>query len=331
MVTAGIRKLRHHEAVRRLLVLIAIACLAAPASALADWRAIVDPSARPDVPAVTVSQDLPGGTVILRSWYDTWNGHRRALTILYPKRFTSTGKPLPLVVAAHPAGGASTCADQMAALPGRFDFVLACLDGQGDFTRSFSYGSPGQIHDLAAAPDLIASRLPGFKIDGRRMTIVGSSMGGTEALLVGLRYPQAYRRAIALDPVTDLGFRFDSLPYNRRYLLAAECDGTPDDQADCFAQRSPMTFVGARPPGSTVLNVWYSTADPVSGASQQVPTFVAAERGVLAPGQLEIRIGTWGHGALWDRAEHRAAWLIDAGVGPAGAVPAVTGFTRWPA
>lgn len=315
---------------RRLLVLIAVVCLATPASALADWRSIEDPSARPDVPALTVSQDLPGGTVILRSWYDTWNGHRRALTILYPKRLAGTGSPAPLVVAAHPAGGASTCADQMAALPGRFGFVLACLDGQGDFTRSFSYGSPGQIRDLAAAPDLIASRLPGFKIDGRRMTIVGSSMGGTEALLVGLRYPQAYRRAIALDPVTDLGFRFDSLPYSRRYLLAAECDGTPDDEGDCYAQRSPMTYVGARPSGSTVLDVWYSTADPVSGASQQVPTFLAAERAVLPPGQLEIRVGTWGHGALWDRADHRAAWLIDAGVVPAGALPAVSGFGRWP-
>ena len=317
-------------AVRHLLLLIALICLATPTSALAGWRSVADPSARPDVPAVTVSQDLPSGTVILRSWYDTWNGHRRALTILYPKRFTGTGKPLPLVVAAHPAGGASTCADQMADLSGRFGFVLACLDGQGDFTRSFSYGSPGQIHDLAAAPDLIASRLPGFKIDGRQMTIVGSSMGGTEALLVGLRYPTAYRKVIALDPISDLGFRFNSLPYNRRYLLAAECDGTPQDHAGCFAERSPMTYVGSRPAGSSVLDVWYSTGDPVSGASQQVPRFVAAERGVLAAGQLLVRVGTWPHGALWDRADHRAAWLVDAGVVPAGALPTVTGFGRWP-
>jgi len=322
--------MRHDARVRRLVLLIAFACLLAPASAQADWRAIADPSARPDVPAVTVSQDIGNGTVVLRSWYDTWNGHRRSLSILYPKRFTSTGTALPLVVAAHPAGGASTCADQMADLPGRFGFVLACLDGQGDFTRSFSYGSPGQIHDLAAAPDLIARRLPGFKIDGRRMTIVGSSMGGTEALLVGLRYPTAYRRVIALDPISDLGFRFNSLPYNRRYLLAAECDGTPQDHAACFAERSPMTYVGPRPAGSAVLDVWYSTGDPVSGASQQVPTFVAAERDVLAAGQLLVRVGTWHHGALWDRADHRAAWLIDAGVVPAGALPAVTGFKRWP-
>ena len=315
---------------RRLLLIAGLVGLLLPATAQAGWRSIVDPSARPDIPAVTVSQEVGGGTVILRSWYDTWNGHRRALTILYPKRFERTGAPLPLIVAAHPAGGASTCVDEMATLPGRFGFVLACLDGQGDFTRSFSYGSPGQIADLAAAPSLIAGRLPGMKIDARRMTIVGSSMGGTEALLVGLRYPQAYRQAIALDPISDLGFRFASLPYNRRYLLAAECDGTPEERADCYVERSPMTYVGPRPVGSTVLNVWYSTGDPVSGAAQQIPTFVAAERDVLGPGQLVVRIGTWGHGALWDRADHRAAWLIDAGVVPAGALPAVTGFGRWP-
>jgi hypothetical protein len=91
-----------------------------------------------------------------------------------------------------------------------------------------------------------------------------------------------------------------------------------------------MTFVGTRPPGSTVLDVWYSTADPVSGATQQVPTFVAAERAVLPAGQLELRLGAWNHGALWDRSDHRAAWLIDAGVVPAGALPAVTAFVRWP-
>ncbi|MGI9117826.1 MAG: alpha/beta hydrolase family protein [Gaiellales bacterium] len=315
---------------RRLALLPVLVCLLAPAAAQAGWRSVADPSARPDVPAITVSQDLRNGTVILRSWYPTWNGHRRALTILYPKRFTGTGTALPLVVAAHQAGGASTCVDPMASLPGRFGFVLACLDGQGDFTRSFSYGSPGQIADLAGAPRLIAGRLPGMRIDARRMTIVGSSMGGTEALLVGLRYPTAYDRAIALDPISDLGTRFASLPYNRRYLLAAECDGPPAARAGCYAERSPVTFVGPRPDGSAVLDVWYSTADPVSGAVQQVPRFVAAERGVLAPGQLRVRVGTWGHGALWDDADHRAAWLIDAGVVPVGGLPAVTGFGRWP-
>ena len=145
--------LRHHLGVRRLALWIGLSCLLVPAAAQADWRAVPDPSARPDVPAVTIRQDVDAKTVLLRTWYDTWNGRRRAMTILFPRAAENTGRVLPLLVAAHPAGGASTCVDQIASLAGRFDFVLACLDGQGISTRAFSYGAPGQIADLAAAPN----------------------------------------------------------------------------------------------------------------------------------------------------------------------------------
>lgn len=265
---------------------------------------------------------------MLRTWYDTWNGHRRAMTIFFPRAAEKTGRVLPLLVAAHPAGGASTCVDQMALLPGQFGFVLACLDGQGNSTRAFSYGAPGQIADLAAAPRLIAGRLPGMKLDARKLFIVGSSMGGTEALLVGLRYPGAYRETVALDPITDLGFRFNSLPLVRRNQLEAECAGPPTLRESCYLVRSPIAYVGRRVLGSAVLNVWYSTSDPVSGAAQQVPLFLAAERGLMQPGQLRERVGTWGHGALWDRVDHRAAWLIDLGLVPRGALPATTDFLK---
>ncbi len=318
--------LRHHLGVRRLALLIGLSFLLVPAVAQADWRAVPDPSARPDVPAVTIRQDVDAKTVVLRTWYDTWNGRRRAMTILFPRAAENTGRVLPLLVAAHPAGGASTCVDQIASFAGQFGFVLACLDGQGISTRAFSYGAPGQIADLAAAPRLIAGRLPGMKLDARKLYLVGSSMGGTEALLVGLRYPGAYRETVALDPVTDLGFRFNSLPLVRRNQLESECAGPPTLRGSCYSVRSPIAYVGKRALGSAVLNVWWSTTDPVSGAPQQVPRFLAAQRGLMQPGQLRERVGAWGHGALWDRADHRAAWLIDLGLVPRGGLPATTDF-----
>lgn len=249
------------------------------------------------------------------------------MTILFPRAAENTGRVLPLLVAAHPAGGASTCVDQMATLAGRFNFVLACLDGQGNSTRAFSYGAPGQIADLAAAPRLIAGRLPGMKLDASKLYLVGSSMGGTEALLVGLRYPGAYRETVGLDPITDLGFRFNSLPLVRRNQLEAECGGPPTVMGACYVARSPMAYVGTRARAAAVLNVWYSTTDPVSGAPQQTPKFLTAERPLTQPGRLLVRVGTWGHGALWDRADHRAAWLIDLGLVPRGALPAANVFT----
>lgn len=313
---------------RFVFLVVVILCLVGPLAAQASWRAVPDPSALPDVPAVTVRQDIDAKTVILRTWYDTWNGHRRAMTILFPRAAENTGRVLPLLVAAHPAGGASTCVDQMAPLAGRFNLVLACLDGQGDSTRAFSYGAPGQIADLAAAPNLIAGRLPGMKLDARKLYLVGSSMGGTEALLVGLRYPGAYRETVALDPITDLGFRFNSLPLVRRNQLEAECAGPPTLKGQCYVVRSPMAYLGKRALGSAVLSVWYSTADPVSGAPQQVPRFLAAEQPLMQPGQLRVRLGGWRHGALWDRADHRAAWLIDLGLVPSRGLSATTAFRR---
>ena len=239
------------------------------------------------------------------------------MTIFFPRAAENTGRVLPLLVAAHPAGGASTCADQMAQ-----------LSGQGVVTRAFSYGAPGQIADLAAAPRLIAGRLPGMKLDARRLYIVGSSMGGTEALLVGLRYPNAYRETVALSPVTDLGFRFNSLPLVRRGQLEAECAGSPMVRGACYVERSPIALIGRRAVGSTILSVWYSTDDPVSGAPQQVPRFVVSARRLMGPDQLRVRVGTGGHGALWDRADYRAAWLIDLGLVPRGALPATTDFLK---
>ncbi|MEI7439268.1 MAG: hypothetical protein WCK20_06350, partial [Thermoleophilia bacterium] len=147
-----------------------------------------------------------------------------------------------------------------------------------------------------------------------------------EALLVGLRYPGAYRETVALDPITDLGFRFNSLPLVRRSQLEAECAGPPALKGQCYVVRSPMAYLGKRALGSAVLNVWYSTADPVSGAPQQVPKFLTAERPLMLPGQLVDRVGTWGHGALWDLADHRAAWLIDLGLVPRGGLSATTAF-----
>ena len=313
---------------RFVFLVVSILGLVGPLSAHASWRAVPDPSARPDVPAVTIRQDVDAKTVILRTWYDAWNGHRRAMTILFPRAAENTGRVLPLLVAAHPAGGASTCVDQMAPLAGRFNFVLACLDGQGTSTRAFSYGAPGQIADLAAAPHLIAGRLPGMRLDAHKLYLVGSSMGGTEALLVGLRYPGAYRETVGLDPVTDLGFRFNSLPLVRRNQLEAECGGPPALMNACYLARSPMTYVGRRAAGAAVLNVWYSTTDPVSGAQQQTPKFLAAERPLMQASQLRVRIGRWGHGALWDLADHRAAWLIDLGLVPRGRLAATTAFRR---
>ncbi len=292
--------------------LIALALVAAlPAAAQAGWRDIPDPSAQPDVAARTTRERV-GPTTVVRTWYEAWNGRRRELRIAVPTAALAAGRPLPLLVTARPAGMSLLCTDETMRLAGRSGFALACPSGQGVVTRSFSYGAAGQISDLAKMPRLVEERVPDLRVNRLRTYLAGSSMGGTEALLVALRYPGAYARVAALDPITDQGLRFSSLPMQRRLLLQAECDGPPVLRPECYTARSPQAHVGKGAAAGPIA-LWYSTRDPVSGEPRQVPRFAEglAERGARG---FAVRVGRWGHGALWERAPMRRAWMRDLGL-----------------
>lgn len=301
---------RHHCDVRRLAILVALVLLVLPPAAGAASRDVADPSAQPDVPAVTERREI-GDVVLLRSWYTSWNGHRRALLISYPRHAPAAG--IPLLVTNHPAGMSMICTDRRSLLAARGGYALACISGQGVVTRSFSYGSAGQIADLARAPQVIDARVPDVRIDPSRIFLVGSSMGGTEALLVALRYPDAYDRVVALDPITDLALRYLSLPLNRRPLLEAECGGPPAAEPLCYAVRSPVTLIATATSLPEQLQLWHSPQDPVAGEPRQAPAFAAALAARGLPGFVE-RTGTWPHGALWDRPAFRRAWLRGLGL-----------------
>ena len=302
----------HHWGMRPRIGLIALlVCVALPATAQAGWRDIPDPSAQPDVPAETTRERI-GASTVVRSWYGTWNGRRRELRIAVPTGALAAGRPVPLLVTARPAGLSLLCTDRNMALAGRSGFALACPSGQGVVTRSFSYGAAGQISDLARMPALVAERVPDLRVDPARVYLAGSSMGGTEALLVALRYPGAYARVASLDPITDLGRRFGSLPMDRRLLLQAECDGPPSLRPGCYWARSPQSLLGGGDRAGAIA-LWYSTRDPVSGEPWQVPRFAEGLAGRGATG-FTVRVGRWGHGALWDHPAMRRAWMRDLGL-----------------
>ena len=150
---------------RRFALLLGILVLIVPATAQADPRAVEDPSAQPDVEPVTIRREV-GSAVLLRSWYTSWNGRVRTLLIAYPRSAPATGAPL--LVTNHPAGMSMICTDEVALAAVRAGYALACLSGQGVVTRAFSYGSAGQIADLARAPQLVESRIPDIRLDTTR-------------------------------------------------------------------------------------------------------------------------------------------------------------------
>lgn len=291
------------------LVIALLVLLTLPADALAGWRDEPDPSAKPETPAITTTERVGPATVV-RTWYRTWRGIRRELVVAYPAGGT---RPLPLLVTARPAGMSLFCAEEAnVALAARAGFAVACPSGQGVWTRSFSYAAPGQIDDLARMPEIVAERVPGLRVDADRRHLAGSSMGGTEALAVALRHPGAYTAVAALDPIVDLGRRFPALPRMRRLMLQAECDGPPVLRPACFRRRSPLAHVD-RGPGTTRVVLWYSRRDPVAGHADQGPRFADALAGRRPPA-FDVRVGGWGHSALWERPAYRPTWLRDLGL-----------------
>ncbi len=270
---------------------------------------------KPDVPRTTTEVQSAGPARQFDAWYETWNGRIRRLTILVPR--TPGARPLPLLVSLHGSGLTDGCRPAIGEQANRHRFIVACPDGQGARTRLFSYGVPGHIADLAEMPDIVAARMPALKLDGQRTFIAGSSMGGMEALLVGLRHPRAYAAAVPLNGVSNLPHRYVTLPRVRKQALAFECGGTPRQQPACYNQRSPHTHVRRRPADAGRLIIWYSTQDPVSGHERQIPDLLGRlERGIGAGRSVEVRRGTWGHGMLWNREAHRNTWLEDLGLIP---------------
>lgn len=177
-----------------------------------DWRGFEDPSALPEAPASTELAPLGPTTQVARTWYAAWNGQQRGLRIAMPADALAAGRALPLVIAVRPSGGSSLCAEEFGDLPGLYDFVVACPDGQGTFSRGYSFAAPGHIDDLARMPALVRERVPLLRIDNRRVSIVGVSMGAGEALLAALRHPQVFARAAILDPTVDLRVRYEQAP-----------------------------------------------------------------------------------------------------------------------
>lgn len=274
-----------------------------------------DPSARPDVPMWTTITSRGPQTTVVSSWYQAWNGRVRTLRIVHPSR-QARGKRLPLVVWLHGAGGAARCENSFRSLPGRFGFVVACIDGQGTATRGYSYGAPGQIADVGRVPDLVRDHAPYLRIDARRVIVAGSSMGGMEALLAADRFPDLFTGVVALDAPADLRVRHTTMPALRRQAIEAECGGNPTIVPACYAERSPIANLRGVARSRAHLGLYWSTRDRIAGAEDQLPAYAEAIRAVNPNRAFLIRVGDWRHSRAWGVRSRDFEWLIDQGLLP---------------
>src|SRR5262249_7981000 len=122
--------------------------------------------------------------------YRAHDGSPRHAYVVLPTWYGPHRNPhLPLIISPHGRGvGARATARRWGALPARGGFIVITPDGEGRLLPRYSWGSAGQIADLARMPVIVHRALPWVHVDPRRVYAFGGSMGGQETLLLLARH-----------------------------------------------------------------------------------------------------------------------------------------------
>jgi len=279
-----------------------VAALALAPSALASHG--------PSEESSTTSVDR-GQVTLWHFAYRSHTGAARGVWVVLPRWYGPNANPLlKLVISPHGRGlDGRANANLWGGLPGRGNFALVSPDGQGRRLGGYSWGSPGQISDLARMPAIARAGIPWLRIDPRRVYAFGGSMGGQETLLLVARYPQLLAGAVAFDAPADIALRYEQ--FSRlgdgaflRMLMRTEAGGTPDWNPDAYAERSPLHFARAIAGAGVPLQIWWSTRDQLV-VDQQLHSgrLYSTIKQLNANAPVAQVVGTWAHTAemRWDR------------------------------
>ena len=265
-----------------------------------------------------------GVTVVRRGRIAMWtihyrahNGTRRAAYVLLPSKYgPRDAARLPLVISPHGRGvGGRANTAVWGLLPAIGDFAVVSPEGQGRKLGRYSWGSPGQIEDLARMPSIVHAALPWLHVNRRKIYAFGGSMGGQETLLLVARHPKLLAGAAAFDAVVDLGLQYRKFPLlgcgkncRKRWagpfgrslqaLAREEIGGSPGRYPGRFARRSPWTYRNRIAASCVPLQLWWSPADKVViDQRRQSGRFFWQLRQLNPTGPIQAFVGFWMHSA----------------------------------
>jgi pimeloyl-ACP methyl ester carboxylesterase len=315
-----------------LLLLPALVALVASASPVAHSR-----------DAVRIITNVPyqakPGVKQVRTWTITYRAHdgrRRKAYVVLPAWYGPRQSPrIPLVISPHGRGvNARTNAALWGALPARGGFAVISPDGAGRKLERFSWGSIGQIDDLARMPAVARRTLPWLRIDSRRIYAIGGSMGGQETLLLLARYPRLLAGAAAFDSVTDFARQYRNFPRipcdkacrkqfkgpvgrTLQSLAREELGGTPSTRPAAYALRSPVTYVRSIASSCVPLQLWWSVADRiVMNQRQQSAALFQKIRSLNPRAPVQAYVGYWAHSHEMQASTRLPLALADFGLLP---------------
>ncbi|MGI9188387.1 MAG: hypothetical protein ACR2J9_12870, partial [Gaiellales bacterium] len=99
-------------------------------------------------------------------------------------------------------------------------------------------------------------------------------------------------------------------PNLKTKAMLAECGGTPDEAAGCYAARSPLDNMTRFGDTHVPLIMWWSAHDPIAGSPDESPAYIAAMQTEFPWHPIYARVGAWQHGRAWW--SHGRLWLTDA-------------------
>jgi pimeloyl-ACP methyl ester carboxylesterase len=288
---------------------------------------------------------LAGGHGVkrLRIHYRAHDGVARGAWVLVPSWYgPGNDPPLPLVISPHGRGvSALANAKLWGTLPAQGPFAVVSPDGEGRKLSLYSWGSPGQIDDLARMPTIVNRTLPWLHLDHRKIYAFGGSMGGQETLLLLARHPKLLAGAAAFDAVTDMSRQYNAwlrlscnaacrvswngpLGKTLQALARREMGGSPWKRPGAYAERSPDTYVRAIAASCVPLELWWSVNDRIV-LDQRLQTGAFYER-LLA---LNPSAPVAGYQGYWNHsAEMRPDRRLPAALAAFGLVPPVSWRTN---
>jgi pimeloyl-ACP methyl ester carboxylesterase len=312
--------------VRRLAAAGVFAALAVVAGGLLQLEAAAGPLR---VAWRTPMRPAPG----VRVWkieYRAHDGHLRPAYVLLPAWYgPHRNPPLPLVISPHGRGVDGLANARLwGRLPALDRLAVVNPDGEGRRLPLYSWGYGGQISDLAKMPALVHEALPWLRVVPDSVYAVAGSMGGQETLLLIAKAPHLLEGAAVFDAPIDLALQYRAFPRfpcnadclhrwggpigrGLQRLAQVEVGGSPAQNPDGYADRSPDHFAAAIDRAKVPLGLWWSTRDRlVHPAGRQETNFVKAlERGRSRLSFLRV-IGRWPHDQSVRRNLPQAlAWL----------------------
>jgi pimeloyl-ACP methyl ester carboxylesterase len=289
----------------------------APTTSAGASRTATTSAVSPQAVAAWRSRNWPaltGRVQLTHTWtihYRAHGGVRRVALVVLPRWYgPRNNPPIPFVISPHgrgvePAGNMRLWGN----MPALGRFAVVTPEGQGTSRLElYSWGSPGQIDDLARMPTIVKRALPWLRIAPHRIYAIGGSMGGQETLLLLAERPHLLAGAISFDAPTNMAARlsaFRKLPngLNLQKLARLEFGGVPRKRGDALADRSPIFYARELARSHVPLQIWWSTRD-------RIVVNQASESGLLYRAIMRLNpnapvtqfVGTWAHTAeMWPK------------------------------